>query len=88
MGATVDMKISWADYEWMLEVLLMGMWKKYKGEIKKVWDRHVHDKQASSKDYNSHYIYCIMNIISVVNCCNFLGGYNPQLQKKTTKLVM
>lgn len=82
------MKISWADYEWMLEVLLMGMWKKYKGEIKKVWDRHVHDKQASSKDYNSHYIYCIMNIISVVNCCNFLGGYNPQLQKKTTKLVM
>lgn len=29
-----------------------------------------------------------MNIISVVNCCNFLGGYIPQLQKKTTKLAM
>lgn len=28
-----------------------------------------------------------MNIIAIVNCANFLGGYNARIQKKTAKLA-
>lgn len=28
-----------------------------------------------------------MTIIGIINCCNFLGGYNGELQQKTVKMV-
>lgn len=29
-----------------------------------------------------------MEVVAVLNCCNFLGGYNSQLQKRTSMAVM
>lgn len=39
VGAAVQMKLSWVDYQWLLEVLLVDMWKKYKLEINRIWER-------------------------------------------------
>lgn len=34
------------------------------------------------------YAEAVLNIIGIINCCTFLGGYSRKLQKKTTDLVM